>query len=120
MEDEPLAVGVIEIAETHPSMLRLPIYPLTMLGEVSHVWGVVIFCCGVLCGMISWKFVPMWFAVWKLVAVVSASDYHMAGTLSVWLQTAALDRRKVQWGGTSVSDAPQDWDVPRGMFDDAA
>lgn len=118
MEDEPLASGAIEVAETHPNMLRLP-FPLASLGEVSHVWGVGIFCAGVLSGMVDWKFVPMWFAVWKLVSVVSASDYHMAETLSGWMQTAALDRHKPEWGGTSVSDAPLSWDVPLGMYDDA-
>jgi len=120
MTDEPLASGFIEVAETHPHMLRWP-YPLSALGEVSHLWGVGIFVGAMLTGVaVSIWYVPPWFAVWWSVSKLTAHDYHMPETLILWTRTAALDTRKGELGGTSVSDNPRAWNVPLGMYDDAA
>ena len=117
MHDEPLASGVIEVAETHPNMLRFP-YPLSLLGEVSHVWGCFLFLGGLLTGsFVGVYWLAPWFFAWKAVSVATKNDYHMPNTVWVWLCSTAWDVRAADWCGTSVADNPRRWNVPKGYYD---
>lgn len=93
---------------------------LTFLGEVSHVLGVLIFCGGMMTGvLIGLYWVAPWFAVWWSASKLTATDYHMPETLSRWMATAACDLNKRHWGGTSVTPNPCRWEVPLGIYDDS-
>lgn len=122
-DDEPLAVGSVELADTHPTFMPLPGF-LRWLGEVPWTVGTAFFVgfllsAGVLrLGLL--QSAGAWAAVWWATARVCALDHHAATSLARWAATSMRDRRRRVHGGTSVTPFPLRDRTPLGIYPDAA